>query len=90
MKRTPFREPVRLLFHLNGVSRVVFERLEGNGMAGGGGWEIPTEIIPAGLRAIGIRFLVEGQFVWPEAGDTATELREAVRAMRVVSLEGSG
>lgn len=59
-------------------------------MAGGGGWEIPTKIIPIALRPIGTRFLVEGQFVWPEVGDTATDLREAVRTMRVMSLEEGG
>ena len=90
MRTTPFREPARLLFHLSGVSRVVLERLEGNGMADGGEWDVSTELIPHGLRTIGARFLLVGQFVRPEAGDTATELREAVRTLRVEAIGESG
>ncbi|AWM36845.1 hypothetical protein GobsT_52890 [Gemmata obscuriglobus] len=86
MRTMPFQEPARLLFHLSGVSRVVLERFEGNGMAGGGEWDIPTELIPHELRAPGARFLLVGQFVRPETGDTAAELREAVRTLRVEAI----
>ena len=52
-------EPVRVLFHLNGYTKVLVERTEGLGYADGGiTWEIPTEDIPAQLRKIGSRFIV--------------------------------
>lgn len=53
------RERVRVLFHLNGYTKVMVERTEGLGLADGGiVWEISTAIIPAHLRRIGSRFLV--------------------------------
>ena len=52
-------EPVRVLFHLNGYTKVIVERTEGVGMADGGiTWDIPTDVIPAPLRRIGSRFVV--------------------------------
>jgi hypothetical protein len=84
---TPFREPARLLFHLNGISRIVLERFEGMGIADGGLWDISTELIPLGLRTIGARFYVVGQHVWPDARDTGESLREAVRTLRVEAIE---
>ncbi|HLL77312.1 MAG TPA: hypothetical protein VK421_18810 [Pyrinomonadaceae bacterium] len=50
---------VRVLFHLNGYTKVIFEQTEGAGMADGGiTCDIPTEAIPAGLRKVGSRFTV--------------------------------
>jgi hypothetical protein len=52
-------EPVRILFHLNGYTKVIVERTEGVGMADGGiTWDIPTAAIPAQLRRVGSRFIV--------------------------------
>ena len=54
------RESVRVLFHLNGYTKVMVERAEGVGMADGGiVWELPTERIPRHLRKIGSRFIVQ-------------------------------
>jgi hypothetical protein len=62
------RESVRVLFHLNGYTKVMVERAEGVGLADGGGmWDISTEIIPTHLRQIGSRFIV--QFSPPSAED---------------------
>lgn len=50
---------VRVLFHLNGYTKVIFEDSEGVGLADGGIMcDIPTEAIPVGLRRIGSRFIV--------------------------------
>ncbi|MDG3004255.1 hypothetical protein [Paludisphaera mucosa] len=87
MRVTPFREPARLLFHLNTHSRIVLERFEGNGMADGGEWDVPTELIPVRLRALGSRFVVVGQFVGPEDGDTVDELREALKTLHIEDIE---
>ena len=52
-------ESVRVLFHLNGYTKVIVERTEGVGMADDGiTLDIPTEIIPVGLRQIGSRFII--------------------------------
>lgn len=52
-------EPVRVLFHLNGYTKVLFERTQGIGLAYGGiVWEISTEKIPIHLRKIGSRFIL--------------------------------
>ena len=52
-------ERVRVLAHLSGSTRVVLERTEVAGSAGGGVvWEVPTDVIPAHLREIGSRFLM--------------------------------
>lgn len=54
------REEVRVLFHLNGYTKVTVERLEGVGLADGGiVWDVLTEIIPFHLRKIGSRFIVQ-------------------------------
>jgi len=84
----PFREPARILFHLNGITRIVLERYEGMGIADGGLWEIPTDLIPLDLRPIGSRFMLVGQFIQAETRDTGEELREALRTLRVESIEG--
>ena len=50
---------VRVLFHLNGYTKIIFEHTEGVGLADGGIMaDIPTEAIPVGLRRIGSRFVV--------------------------------
>ena len=52
-------EAVRVLFHLNGYTKVMVERTEGVGLADGSiVWDISTELIPAHLRQIGSRFIV--------------------------------
>ncbi len=58
--RCSFREPCRVLFHLDGrCTKVLLLRSEGVGMADGGiWWDIPTESIPAHLRAINSRIVV--------------------------------
>lgn len=80
MIRKPLRERVRVMMHLNeGYTRVLVERTEGLGLADGGvAWDIPTGIIPPHLRPLGSRFVVETQALWPELGDTASELRDAI------------
>ena len=60
MKEQIIREPARVLFHLNGYTKVLLERTDGVGLADGGiVWDISTEIIPAHLRKIGSRFIVQ-------------------------------
>jgi hypothetical protein len=60
MREQILSEPVRVLFHLNGYTKVLVERTEGVGMADGGiVWELPTERIPRHLRRIGSRFIVK-------------------------------
>jgi hypothetical protein len=60
MTQQPIREPVRVMFHLNGYTKVLVERTEGLGLADGGiVWDISTQIIPFQLRKIGSRFIVK-------------------------------
>jgi hypothetical protein len=81
MIRRPLREPVRLILHLNeGYTRVLLERSEGVF------WDIPTEVIPPHLRALGSRFIVVTDALWPEPSDTAREVRDAI-SFRVEALE---
>jgi hypothetical protein len=49
---TSFREPARVVMHLNGgFTKVALERTLGSGMADGGVyWDIPTGRIPLHLR----------------------------------------
>jgi hypothetical protein len=84
------REPVRLLMHLNeGFTQVLLERTEGIGMADGGiRWDIPTELIPPDLRAIGSRFVVTmrlGDHQEPHASglELAKACREAFHVERI-------
>jgi hypothetical protein len=59
MKNQTIQEPARVLFHLNGYTKVLLERTDGAGLADGGiVWDIDTENIPAHLRRIGSRFIV--------------------------------
>ena len=47
MTKESIREQVRVMFHLNGYTKVLVEETEGVGLADGGIlWEISTEIIP--------------------------------------------
>jgi hypothetical protein len=63
------REPVRVIFHMDGeYTRVIWERSENTAWAGIG-WifDIPTYVIPSDLRAIGSCFLLS--IVKPNAND---------------------
>ncbi|HYE73254.1 MAG TPA: hypothetical protein VEF04_07985 [Blastocatellia bacterium] len=87
MKEEMIHEPARLLFHLNGCTKVLLERTERVGMADGGiVWEIPTEIIPAHLRKIGSRFVVRYQPLSPEGMNDAGAIREAKDRIEVLEL----
>jgi hypothetical protein len=67
MKEENIREVGRVLFHLNGYTKVLLERTEGVGLADGGiVWDISTEIIPAHLRKIGSRFIVQSTPLSPD------------------------
>ncbi|MGV0105532.1 hypothetical protein NSTCB13_04274 [Nostoc sp. DSM 114160] len=63
------RETVRVIFHMDGrYTRVIWERSE-NTVWAGIGWifDIPTDVIPYHLRAIGSHFLLS--IVKPNAND---------------------
>lgn len=63
----PYREPVRVEFHL-----VAFERVPG-------AWrDVPTATIPLHLRRLGSRFLLVFFGITPEEQDTAEEIRAAI------------
>lgn len=85
---TIFREPARVVMHLNGgFTKVALERTIGSGMANGGiHWDIPTDRIPLHLRAIGIRFLVVTQSIRPEPHDSAVAIRSAVNDLTIEEL----
>ena len=73
MQKRPFREPVRVEFHLSeGVTRVVYERVPNSWL------EIPTADIPPHLRHIGSRFILVGNGITPEKGDSIEEIRAAI------------
>ena len=76
-----------MLFHLNGHTKVMVERTEGVGLADGGiVWEMPTEIIPAHLRQIGSRFLVEYTLVSPEEMKDVESMRELKNRVEILEL----
>jgi hypothetical protein len=76
MEQGVIREEARVLFHLNGYTKVMLERTEGIGLADGGiVWDISTEIIPAHLRRIGSRFIVQYR-------SPSTEEMNAIDAIR--------
>lgn len=85
MQWKPFREQVRLLFQIGeGYCRVLPENFRGNGGAIGSiHWDIPTGLIPRHLRANGSRFLVVGQLVWLDEGDSIEEAHDPVRFFKV-------
>lgn len=83
-----FREPVRVLMHLNGgYTKVILERMEGKGLADGGvDWDIPTQKIPFHLRKIGSRFLlIEKSFF--SAEDTIENIREMCWEIEIEEIE---
>ena len=72
-KRGPYREPVRVEFHLSGgYTREVFERVPG-------AWrDIATASIPPHLRLLGSRFVLVYYGITPEEHDTTAEIRAAI------------
>jgi hypothetical protein len=77
---TMFREPARVVLHLNdGFTKVDLERIQGT-------WDIPTERIPWGLRAIGSRCLVTYQAWWPEVSDSPEQMRAAMHDVTIAEL----
>jgi hypothetical protein len=77
---TSWREPARVVMHLNGgFTKVILERTLGVGLANGGiDVDIPTDCIPFHLRAIGSRFLVTTQSMQPDPLDSADIIRAAM------------
>jgi hypothetical protein len=88
--RSPLREPVRVLMHLNGgYTRVSVVRTEGLGMADGGIlWDIPTEAIPAHLRAVGAQFLAVVPRFTPEDQDSPDDIRRMLAQVAIQELTG--
>lgn len=87
MKGQVIREPARVLFHLNGYTRVLLERTAGVGMADGGVvWELPTERIPHHLRTIGSRFIV--RYAPPGLGEEndPAAIRDAKERFEILEL----
>src|SRR5262249_47304730 len=88
--RSPFREPVRVVIHLNGgYTRVSVLRTEGLEMADGGvTWDIPTKAIPPHLRAIGAQFLAVVPRFIPEDHDSPDDIRRMIEQVEVHELTG--
>jgi hypothetical protein len=85
MAEMSIREEARVLFHLNGYTKVMLERTEGLGLADGGiVWDISTEIIPANLRKIGSRFIV--QYVPAGTEENVEAIRELRNSMEIKEL----
>jgi hypothetical protein len=89
--RSPFREPVRVLMHLNGgYTRVSLIRTEGLGMADGGiTWDIPTEAIPPHLRRLGSQLLAIVPRFTPEDHDLPDDIRRMVKQVEIQELSGA-
>ena len=88
MKYPDVREPVRVLFHLNGYTKVLVERTAGVGMANGGiMWDIETEIIPRHLRKIGSRFIVHYTALSPEEMNDLAMLHDAKNRFAIIELD---
>ena len=82
------REPARLLFHLNGYSKVLLERTANVGLADGGiVWEISTEIIPSHLRKIGSRFLIEYDPLNQDEINNLADIRDAKNRIVIRDLD---
>lgn len=80
-------EPVRVLFHLNGYTKVMVERSEGVGLADGGiMWDLPTESIPPQLRKIGSRFIVRRRLLSPEEENDPDAIRDVKNRLEVLEL----
>lgn len=76
MKEQIIREPARVLFHLNGYTKVLLKHTEGVGLTDGGiVWDISTEIIPPHLRKIGSRFIVQYTPLSPEEMNDVDAIR---------------
>jgi hypothetical protein len=76
MDKRIVREEARVLFHLNGYTKVLLKRTEGVGLADGGiVCDISTEIIPAHLRKIGSRFIVQCVLPTSEEMDDVDAIR---------------
>ena len=87
MREQIIRELARVLFHMNGYTKVLLERTEGVGMADGGiVWEISTEIIPAHLRKIGSRFIVQYTPLCPEEMNDVDAIRGAKNRIEIQEL----
>jgi uncharacterized protein YbgA (DUF1722 family) len=87
MNEQIIREPGRVLFHLNGYTKVLLERTEGVGLADGGiVWDISTEIIPAHLRKIGSRFMVQYIALSPEERNNVGAIRGAKNRVEIQEL----
>src|SRR5262249_4108568 len=86
-----FREPAKVLMHLNGgYTPVGLIRYEGLGLADGGvDGDIPTRAIPPHLRALGSQILVILPRFTPEEGDAMDELRRLAKQIEVTELTGS-
>ena len=81
-------EPARVLFHLNGYTKVILERTEGVGMADGGiVWDISTKKIPQHLRPIGSRFIVKYKHPDENIEGTVEEIREALHNTEIIELK---
>lgn len=81
-------ELARVLFHLNGYTKVILERTEGVGMADGGSiWDITTEQIPRHLRPIGSRFIVKYKYPDLDIERTDEELRDAINYIEIIELK---
>ena len=78
MKLIETRLKVSVLMPLNaGYTRVLVHDMPG--YLGPVPREIPTAPIPPHLRSIGSYFNVIERGIWPENGDSAEDLRDAVR-----------
>ena len=81
------RESVRVLFHLNGYTKVMVERTEGVGLADGGiVWDISTEIIPYHLRQIGSRFILQYTPLSAEEMNDIEAIRGAMNRFEIFEL----
>jgi hypothetical protein len=89
MEEQIMREPARVLFHLNGYTKVLLERTEGAGMADGGiVWEISTDLISAHLRKIGSRFIVQYAPLTPEEMNNVDAIRGAKNRVEILEVNG--
>lgn len=81
------RERVKVTMHLPGNHiQVLVEWTYGLGMADGGVyWEIPTEIVPLNLRAIGSRFTLTLEMA--DEGEMGKLSPEGIRASRKWTIE---
>ena len=87
MKVAIIEEPARLLFHLNGYSKILLERTQGIGSADGDiVWDVTTDIIPIHLRKIGSRFIVRCLPLSPEEMNDPAMLRNADNRIEILEL----